>query len=161
MARGEREGFCGSVVESKSMSFLKKLFKREPEPFMEHPSGDFDTAVDAMADAVGRLRELRTWDKWITFTAQGEAGGPDSYEFAEIRMLGDKLDLGEKLVDVTGVVKAAGTSADSLVKDGGRYSVAAASQKEVAGIFDALFRHHFGIRPFADEDNDYAVGAEW
>jgi hypothetical protein len=114
-----------------------------------------------MADAVGRLRELRTWDKWITFTAQGEAGGPDSYEFAEIRMLGDKLDLGEKLVDVTGVVKAAGTSADSLVKDGGRYSVAAASQKEVAGIFDALFRHHFGIRPFADEDNDYAVGAEW
>ena len=26
---------------------------------------------------------------------------------------------------------------------------------------DAIFRHHFGLRPFADEGDDYAVGAEW
>ena len=143
------------------MSFLKKLFKSEPEPFMEHPNGDFDTAVDDMADAVRRLRELRVWDKWITFSAQGEGGGPDSYEFADIRMLGDKIDVGEKPMDVPRMIQAAGAGAGALVKDGAQYSVAGASPKEAAQILDAIFRHHFGIRPFADEGNDYAVGAEW
>jgi hypothetical protein len=32
---------------------------------------------------------------------------------------------------------------------------------QVALILDAIFRHHFGIRPFPDEGDDYAVGAEW
>ena len=49
----------------------------------------------------------------------------------------------------------------SLVADGAQYSVAAASPREVAQILDAIFRHHFGLRPFADEGVDYAVGAEW
>lgn len=31
-------------------------------PFMEHPSGEHETAVDAMADAVARLRKLESWD---------------------------------------------------------------------------------------------------
>jgi hypothetical protein len=31
----------------------------------------------------------------------------------------------------------------------------------VAQILDAIFREHFGIRPFPDEGDDYAVGAEW
>jgi len=37
---------------------------------MEHPTGEFDSALDAMEDAVGRLRELNGWDQWITFCAQ-------------------------------------------------------------------------------------------
>ena len=143
------------------MSFLKKLFKSEPEPFMEHPNGDFDTAVEAMEDAVKRLRELRTWDKWITFSAQGEGGGPDSYEFADIRMLGDKIDVGERTLDVARMVEAAGTSAGTLVKEGSQYSVAGASPRETAQILDAIFRLHFGIRAFPDEEDDYALGAEW
>jgi hypothetical protein len=48
-------------------------------PFMEHPSGDFETAVDAMADAIKRLRALPEWDKWITFHAQGMGSRVDSY----------------------------------------------------------------------------------
>ena len=39
-------------------------------PFMEHPSGDFETAVDATADAIKRLRALPEWRNWITFCAQ-------------------------------------------------------------------------------------------
>jgi hypothetical protein len=114
-----------------------------------------------MEDSVRRLRGLRSWEKWITFSAQGEGGGPDSYEFAEVRMLRDHLDVGDQPLDVPRIVQAAHTAASSLVPDRAHYSVAAATPQEVAQILDAIFRHHFGLRPFADEDDDYAVGAEW
>lgn len=144
------------------MSFFKKLFAAKPKgPFMEHPTGDFDSAIAAMEDAVRRLRALPKWDQWIAFSAQGEGHGEDSYEFAEVRMLRDKLDVGEKPLDIVRVIQAARTGASSLVANGTQYSVAAASPREVAQILDAIFRQHFGLRPFADEGDDYAVGAEW
>jgi hypothetical protein len=135
--------------------------KKERGPFMEHPTGDFDSALDAMEDAVKRLRKLSNWDRWITFSAQGEGDTPESYEFADVRMLRDRLDAGDRPLDVALVVQAAHAGSASLVAEGKHYSVAAASPREVAQILDAIFRHHFGLRPFADEDDDYAVGAEW
>src|SRR5215469_15402064 len=101
------------------MSFFKKLF-REPEtgPFMEHPTGDFKSAVDAMEDAVHRLRGLKNWDKWIAFNAQGEGSEPESEAFAEVRMLQDKLDVGEKPLDVARIVSAAHVGTSSFVADG-------------------------------------------
>ena len=144
------------------MSIFKKLFGAKPAgPFMEHPSGDFDSAVAAMEDAVTRLRKLPKWERWITFSAQGEGHDSDSYEFAEVRMLRDKLDVGEKPLDISRVIQAAHVGASSLVADGIQYSVATASPREVSQILNAIFRHHFGLRPFADEGDDYAVGAEW
>src|ERR1051325_5929816 len=117
------------------MSIFKKLFGTKPAgPFMEHPSGDFDSAVAAMEDAVRRLRELPKWEQWITFSAQGEGKGPDDYEFAEIRLLRDKLDVGKMPLDISRVIQAARTGASSLVTDGAQYSVAAASPREVARI---------------------------
>ena len=76
-------------------------------------------------------------------------------------MLRDKLDVGEKSLDIPAIVQAAGTGASSLIADGAQYSITAASPREVAQILDAIIRHHFGLRPFPDEGNDYAVGAEW
>ncbi len=147
------------------MSIWKKIFgggkAPDPQLFMEHPNGDFDSAVAAMEDAVRRLRKLPSSERWITFSAQGHGGGPDSYEFAEVRMLGDRLDAGDKPLDIPRVIQAAHTGASSLVADGAHYTVAAASPREVAQILDAIFRHHFDIRPFKDEGDDYAVGAEW
>jgi len=143
------------------MSILNKLFGAKPGPFMEHPTGKFTSAIEAMEDTVRRLRKLRSQDQWITFGAQGEGNGPDSLAFAEVRMLRDKLDVGEKPLDVPGIQEAAHAGPSSLVADGTHYSVAAASPREVAQILDAIFRHHFGLRPFADEGDDYAVGAEW
>lgn len=143
------------------MSFFKKLFASEPKPFMEHPGGKFKSAVDAMEDAIARLRKLSTWDKWITFGAQGEGEGPDDYEFAEIRMLKDKLDVGEKPLEVASIIQEAQVNSNCLIAEGAHYSVAAASPREAARILDAIFRHHFGLHPFADERDDYAIGAEW
>lgn len=128
---------------------------------MEHPTGDFESVLEAMEVAVRRLRGIRSWEQWITFTAQGEGHRPDSYEFAEIRMLRDRIDVGEKPLDVARITQAARTDASSLLADGAQYSIAAASPRDVAHILDSIFRHHFGLKPFKDEDDDYAVGAEW
>jgi len=139
--------------------------KKEPEPengpFMEHPTGDFDSAIAAMEDAIKRLRHLPKWDRWIAFSAQGQGNGEDSYEFAEVKLLGNKLDAGEKPLDVPSVVQNAGVGATALVADGAQYSIAGASPQEVAQLLDTIFRDHFGLRPFDDEGDDYAVGAEW
>jgi len=75
------------------MSFCKKLFGAKPDgPFMKHPSGDFDSAVAAMEDAVLVFVSFRVASSGLP-SGQGEGGGPESYEFAEIRMLRDKLDI--------------------------------------------------------------------
>jgi hypothetical protein len=130
-------------------------------PFMEHPTGNFNTAIEAMEDAVRRLRELPEWKEWITFSAQGEGHDPDSYEFAEVRMRGDTLDVGGGPLPLDSISRASGVARSALAGGADQYSVAGASPNEVARLLDAVFRHHFGIRPFAVEGDDYAVGAEW
>jgi hypothetical protein len=131
------------------------------EPFMEHPTGQFASSVDAMADAIERLRAKPTDERWIVFSAQGQGHDPDSYTFAEIRLNRDTLEINGDPLDVPKIVNEAGADPLSLTGNGERYSIAAASPKRAAQIMDAIYRYHFGIRPFADEGDDYAVGAEW
>lgn len=130
-------------------------------PAVRPPSMGFDNAVSAMADAVTRLRALEVWDHWIVFVAQGIGEKPGEYHFAEIRMLGHRLDLGGRSMNVADIIRAAQADAASLVAVGNHYSVAAASPQEVARLFDSIFRLHFGIRPFPGDGDDYPVGAEW
>jgi hypothetical protein len=141
-------------------------------PFMEHPSGDFETAVEAIADAIERLRALPEWDKWISFNAQGMGSRVDSYHFATIRMRQgeikfmvetNSLDWVEAAfdVDIPAVAKRAGVPDSCLSKTEGGYSVAKATPIEAARILDVIFRQYMGIRPHTGEGDDYAVGAEW
>lgn len=130
------------------------------EPFMEHPTGDFESAVDAMADAIERLRALPAWDEWITFCAQGMGRDRDSEQHAEIRVRGDELEVDEPL-DAEQVTRQAGAPRSSLAVAGAHYSIAQASPAEAARVMDAIFRHSLGIRPFPEQGDDYAVGAEW
>jgi hypothetical protein len=131
------------------------------EPFMEHPTGEYGTAIDAMEEAISRLRALPEWNQWITFCAQGEGSSPENVHFAEVRLLSEILDAGIPL-NVAQITGQAGVSRDTLTEAGNtRYSIAGAAPREVAKILDALFRHHLGIHPFPEENNDYAVGAEW
>jgi hypothetical protein len=128
---------------------------------MEHPTGDFDTAIQAMENAVLQLRSLPHWEKWITFCAQGEGSSIDSYQSAQVRLLGDKIDVGSKPLNVPLILQLAQVAPSTLVAVDSYYSIALASPIQVAHILDAIFRHHFNIRPFSDGGNDYAVGAEW
>lgn len=149
------------------MGLFDRLFGRKaavpPDPnapFMEHPTGDFESAVDAMADAIKRLRALPQWDNWITFSAQGMGHDEDSERHAEVRLRRDELQLDES-IDPDLVTRQAGVPRSSLTAAGDTYSIAPASPAEAARILDAIFRHPLGIRPFPDEEDDYAVGAEW
>ena len=149
------------------MGFFNRLFGKKPvadsdpsAPFMEHPAGDFKSAVDAMADAIKRLRALPEWNDWITFCAQGMGHDEDSEQHAEIRMRGDELQLDEP-IDAELVTRHAGVPQSGLTTVGANYSVGRASPPEAARIMDAIFRNHLGIRPFPDQRDDYAVGAEW
>jgi hypothetical protein len=130
------------------------------EPFLEHPTGDYATALEAMEAAIGRLRVLPEWKNWITFCAQGQGATGENVHFAELRLLQGKLDAGGPL-NVAEIVAFAGVAARSLVPEGALYSIAAATPEEAARLLDAIFRNHLGIHPFPDEANDYAVGAEW
>src|SRR4051812_34535510 len=129
-------------------------------PFMEHPSDEFESAVDAMADAIERLRALPESTDWITFCAQGMGHRVDSYHMAEIRLRRDELALGEPL-DVNAITKLAGVPEAALRSTGANYSVQHASPEEAAKVMNAIFRNVLGIRPHTGEGDDYAVGAEW
>jgi hypothetical protein len=129
-------------------------------PFLEHPTGEYETAVAAMEEAVRRLRELPEWKKWITFCAQGAGTSENSTRCAEIRLLQDVLDAGGPL-DIARTLVLAKVGAHCLVPVEKHYSIAAATPREAAQVLDTLFRFHLGIRPFAGEGDDYPIGVEW
>lgn len=128
---------------------------------MEHPTGDFDNALEAMTDAVTRLRALPDWSAWITFAAQGMGHRPESYEFSEVRLLGTALDVGDSPLDIASVCSAAAIPESCLALSGSHYVASALTPRRTAQLLDAIFRTHGHIKPFPDEDDDYAVGAEW
>lgn len=129
--------------------------------FMEHPTGEYANAVDAMEAAIVRLRALTEWNGWITFCAQGEGSSSENVHFAEVRLLSDILETGVP-VNIAQISAYAKVPRRALTEAGKtRYSIASATPREAAQILDALFRHQFGIRPFSDEGDDYPVGAEW
>lgn len=130
------------------------------EPFMEHPTGEFATVIEAMADAIHRLRRLPAWNEWITFCAQGTGQDENSYHLGEIRMRRGSIDPGVP-IDVEMVAKAAHVQASHIVAEDRIYELPGTTPLEAARILDAIFRNHLNIRSFADEGDDYAIGAEW
>jgi hypothetical protein len=152
------------------MSLWKRIFgsARPPQdpdgPFMEHPSGEFCDAVEAMSSAISRLRKLDSWSEWITFTGQGAGSSGDSYHFAEIRVRGEELAVPDGLeVDVDTLGRTAGldgAGAAVAIVSPGILRVSRATPEQVAKVLDALYRGPLGVVPFEGEA-DYAVGAEW
>jgi hypothetical protein len=151
---------------------LKDAEEPATPPFMSHPSGECETPVDAMADAIKRLRALSEWDKWITFCAQGMGPRVDSYHFASIRMRRGEITFFVKNnmlkwtekhleLDIPAVTKRAGVPESCLSKTDVGYSVAKATPIEAARILDVIFRQYMGIRPHTGEGDGYAIGAEW
>src|ERR1700761_4048377 len=106
-------------------------------PFMEHPSGEFASAVNAMADAIKRLRALPQWNDWITFCAQGMGAREDTYHMAENRVRQDEMELEESL-DVKQITNLAGVAESKLESIGTNYSVRNMSAEEAARIMNAI-----------------------
>jgi hypothetical protein len=138
--------------------------KNEPvePPLVQHPNGDFETAVEAMAFAIRWLRTLPEWDKWIAFEAQGMGHRVDSFHFATIRIRQNELRIdGPEVLDSELVAKLARVADLCLEKKGNFYSIAKATPKQASRVLDVIFRHYLGIRPHTGEGDDYAFGAKW
>lgn len=143
----------------------------DDEPFMEHPSdADYESVVEAMADAIRRLRALPKWTKWITFQAQGMGPREDSYHSADILMLNERIKLRKSVPINLGVVarRARVPRAHLSEVASKTYSLGKANPRQAARVLDVIFREYLGIRPHPDEDgdvdleeDDYAIGAEW
>jgi hypothetical protein len=155
------------------MSFIDKLFggKKTPPPdhqendipFMEHPTGEFKSALAAIASAMSRLERIGNIDKWITFSGQGQGHRPDSYQIENVPYRRHTFDLRGQSVDLDAVTKFAGLNKANVVVERdseGRITLPNASAEDLARFLDSLFRIHFGIKFFEGED-DYATGAEW
>ncbi|NUQ63112.1 MAG: ankyrin repeat domain-containing protein [Pirellulales bacterium] len=147
-------------IESEPTS-MPKASPTKTEPFMEHPSGEFATTVDAMTDAIKRLRKLKPWDKWITFSASGQGSRPDTYHIVDVLVHGQSVNIGDESVDLDAVLSRAGLSRSKLQDshEKGIIELRHTTPVQFAKFLDSLF-YHFGVRPFEDED-DYAVGVEW
>src|SRR6266536_3931703 len=122
------------------------------EPFLEHPTGEHETAVDAIEHTIRKLRAQPESTRWLTLCAQGAGASDDSIHSAEVRIWNDKLDAGGSL-NVGEITSLAEVSSDRIVPEGALYSIATATPEEAARLLDTVFRRHFQIRPFP-EDQD-------
>jgi hypothetical protein len=66
------------------------------KPFVEHPSGEFESAKDATAAAIRRLDRLPTWGRWITFGGQGQGSHADACHFEDVKVRGRTIEVGPR-----------------------------------------------------------------
>ena len=154
------------------VSFFSKLFGgggKTPSddddgggPFMEYPSDEHDSAIAAMTSAFARLQAGDYGDRWITFSGQGRGHDEDSDTFEDVLVRGNTFDLRDQTPDLPALLRFAGLEGQVQAQpDAERMiTLANATPDQLARFLDAIFRQHYGIRPHDDED-DYAVGAEW
>ena len=152
------------------MSFLDRWFGKRPpkkpepsEPFMEHPSGKYASALEAITDAMTRLDAMGPMEKWITFSGQGQGGRVDSYQMEDVPYRNGAFRIESGPVDVPAVLAFAGLEAAKVkVVQGsdGTLTLTGVPAAVRAKFLDAVFRKHFGVHPHEGE-SDYAVGAEW
>lgn len=160
------------------MSFFSKLFgkdKKPPdkllpnpsasdgdEPFMEYPSDDYASSLEAMTSALERLSMSDNGERWITFCAQGKGHDEDSYESADVRVRNNMIDLRGQKLDLPALLQFAKLDGEVEVQidPAGMVTLPGATPQQMSRFLNAVFQKHFGIRP-QDDEEDYAVGAEW
>ena len=153
------------------MSFFSRLFGKsktppgEPDddrPFMEYPSDEYESSLQAMTSAFERLSAGGYVDRWITFCGQGKGHREDSDQMEEVKVRGNTLDLRGQQLDLPALLQFAHLQGQVQIEvDGdGMVTLGGATPEQMARFLDAVFQKHFGLRPH-DDESDYAVGAEW
>ena len=129
--------------------------------FLEHPTGRFGSSLDALIDAIERLDQVQEKERWLTFSGQGQGHRLDSYNFVDLPIRIRSINVGDRTTDLAAVLSDAALDSeavDASYQDG-IINLPLADHRQFAAFLDALFRH-YGVRPWDDQD-DYAVGAEW
>jgi len=151
------------------MGILSKIFGKsdllpqDDAPFMEHPTGEFDTALQAIRTAMQRLDQMDMGDRWIDFCGQGQGATQELTQIESVPFNGRTFDLSGQTVDLPLILDSSGLShagVKVVTSPDGKITVPDATPEQLARFLDALFQKHFGIKPFEDE-GDYSVGAEW
>ncbi len=130
----------------------------EDEPFMEHPTGEFDTALQAIHSAMQRLSQIDMGDRWITFCGQCQGATPELIKDVSIPFCGCTFDLSEISINVEQLLDSAGVAFEKNPNN--FISLPHASSEELAKLLDAVLQQALAFKPNDDEE-DYAVGAEW
>lgn len=130
-------------------------------PIVEHPGGDFDTAVDAITQAIARIRDPAFAGRTISLSAQGSSGGSEASSFASIQWRDGTFTFAEPVAELDALCRAAGMAPTEFTVDRRNCTLTAPTvdAPRLAGLIDRIFRTRFDIRPFAGE-TDYAFGAE-
>jgi hypothetical protein len=115
-----------------------------------------------MTSAFERLKKGDYGDSGITFSAQGKGHDDDSDRMEEVPVRGNTLDLHGQTLDLPALLQFAKLQGQvqAQVDPEGMITLPNATPEQMARFLDAVYRKHFGIHPH-DDENDYAVGAEW
>ena len=135
---------------------------QDNDPIVEHPSGDYETAVQAITEAFRRLGECAETSGWVVLSGQGQGWRVDSYLVADVRYRNGTFVFPQSISEVASIAARVGL-AESQVEigsDSKTVSIRGATPALLAAFLDAVYREALGIRPHEGED-DYAFGAEW
>lgn len=131
-------------------------------PIVEHPSGDYATAVQAITEAFRRLSECAEASRWVVLSGQGQGWRVDSYLVADVRYRNGTFVFPQSISEVASIAARVGL-AESQVEigsDSQTVLISGATPELLAAFLDAVYREALGIRSHEGED-DYAFGAEW
>lgn len=130
------------------------------DPIVEHPSGEFDSAVDAIAEAFRRIRASESSGS-IFLCGQGQGSREGSTQVVEVSYRAGTFHFEEAVPDALDYATAAGINPShvDIRENGASVRVVDESPERLALFLDSAFRLHFRVRPFDGED-DYAFGAE-
>ena len=150
------------------MGMLNNLFgklksgSQSDRPFMEHPTGENESALEAMQEAMRQLDSIDMQGRWITFSGQGQGYSPDSYHVVDIDYSDSQFNVGKISIDLDRLLESIGLKSDGrniFISADGILHMNKVDAHNRALFLDALFKE-LGVKPF-DENDDYAVGAEW
>ncbi len=132
------------------------------DPIAEHPSGEFDSSLEAMSTAFSRILSCNEPERWVVLSGQGQGWRPDSYLIADVEYRNGEFVFPEPIPKIASYADEVGLDGSLLEisSDLTRLKVTNVSPKQLARLLDTIFREHFKVRPHDNED-DYAFGAEW
>jgi hypothetical protein len=135
---------------------------KNDELFMEYPSDDYESSLQAMTSAFKRLKTGGLSDRWIIFGAQGRGHDEDSDQSEEVRVRDCTFDLRGQKLEVQDLLRFGELQGQVQVQvdPEGLTTLPGATPEQLARFLDAVFRKHFGIHSHEGQ-HDYAVGAEW
>ena len=130
------------------------------EPLLEHPTGEYETTLEALEAGLRKLLSLGTSEP-LVICAQGQGVHEDAVSFADLLWHDGELRSSEPFDWRTAIEQSGASQPDAIAQAAASGSLDQCEPAALARVLDVIFRHQLGIRPFDGEGEDYPVGMEW